>query len=105
MKNSIVKVLYKPVEFEESTHFFCLSSDFLQDTSTAKSLEGYQEVNLTLAYLSLQILMNTMQLMNALLQKTGDKLGILFSGQLTNFLFVFFKTIYEESSTSTAVSS
>lgn len=40
-KKSIVKVLYKPVEFEEGTRFVCLGSDFLQGTSTAKSLEGY----------------------------------------------------------------
>lgn len=72
MKKSIVEVLYKPVEFEEGTHFFCLGSEFPQDTSTVKFLEGYQEGNLTLAYLSLQILMNTVQLNNMFLQKTGD---------------------------------
>jgi len=71
MKKSVMIVLHKPVEFEESTHFYCLGSEFPYHTSTAKSLEGHQEVNLTLAYVSLQILMNTIELNNMFLPKTG----------------------------------
>lgn len=72
MTKSIVEVLYKPVQSGEETHFFCLGSECSQVTSTVKSLEGYQEVNLTLVYLSVQILINTVQLNNMFLKKTGD---------------------------------
>lgn len=49
-------MLYKPTEFEEDT-FFCHGSGFPLDASTVKSLGQYQEDNLALAYLSLQVLM------------------------------------------------